>query len=185
MDDKTIVALFFRRSEEAIPALAAQYGPRLRRLARNILRSERDAEECVNDTWLAVWNSIPPQRPQSLAAYVLALGRNTALRRYHKNTARKRNSFYDTALDELADCLAAAETAESALEARELGRQINDFLETLPREDRVMFLRRYWFADSVADIAKAMGTGTNRVSVRLHRTREKLRAYLTERGTVL
>lgn len=185
MEDKTIVALFFRRSEEAIPALAAQYGPRLRRLARNILRSERDAEECVNDTWLAVWNSIPPQRPRSLAAYVLALCRNTALSRYHQNTAQCRNSFYDTALEELADCLAAAETAESALEARELGRQINDFLETLSREDRVMFLRRYWFADSVADIAKALGIKPERVSVRLHRTREKLKKYLTERGAVL
>lgn len=185
MEDEKIVALLFLRSEQAIPALTAKYEPRLRRLARNILRSERDAEECVNDTWLAVWNSIPPQRPQSLAAYVLALGRNTALSRYHKNTARKRNSFYDTALDELEDCLASAETAESALEARELGRQINEFLESLGREDRVMFLRRYWFADSVADIAKAMGARPDRVSVRLHRTRERLKKYLTERGMVL
>lgn len=185
MDDEKIVALFFLRSEQAIPALTEKYEPRLRRLARNILRSERDAEECVNDTWLAVWNSIPPQKPRSLAAYVLTLGRNTALSRYHKNTARKRNSFYDTALEELADSLAAAETAESALEARELGRQINDFLKMLPREDRVMFLRRYWFADAVSDIAKDMGTGTNRVSVRLHRTREKLKQYLAERGTLL
>lgn len=185
MEDKAIVALFFRRSEEAIPALAKKYEPGLRRLARNILRSDRDAEECVNDTWLAVWNSIPPQDPDSLAAYVLALGRNTALRRYHKNTARRRNSFYDTALDELADCLASAETAESAVEARELGRQINAFLADLSETDRSIFLRRYWFAEAVKEIGKSMGLSENRVSVRLHRLREKLKAYLAERGTAL
>lgn len=185
MDDERIIELFFSRSERAVTELAIKYEGLIRRISHNVLRSDRDTEECINDTYFAVWNSIPPQRPDSLKAYVLGVARNTALGKYHKNTARKRNSFYDTALDELAECLPDDKSVESEYDARELGREINAFLETLGREDRVMFVRRYWFSDSVADIAEMLDTRTSRVSVRLFRLREKLRRHLMEKGVAV
>lgn len=185
MEDTKIIEMFFARSEQAVSELAVKYEGPIRRVSNNILRSQRDTDECVNDTYFAVWNSIPPRRPDCLKAYVLGIARNTALGKYHKNTARKRNSFYDTALDELAECLSSDVTVEGEYDARELGREINAFLETLTREDRVMFVRRYWFADSVADIAEMLDTRTSWVSVRLYRTREKLRQHLMEKGVAV
>lgn len=182
MEDERIIELFFARSERAVSELAVKYEKPIRRVAWNVLRSERDTEECVNDTYFALWTSIPPKRPDSLGAYALGVARNTALGRYHRNRAGKRNSFYDAALDELEECLSAGNTVESAYDARELGREINAFLETLGREDRLMFVRRYWFADSLEDIAGMLHTRKSRVSVRLFRIREKLRHHLMERG---
>lgn len=185
MEDQKIIDLFFLRSERAIAQLAEKYEGPVRRLADNILRSRRDAEECANDTWLAIWNSIPPRQPENLGAYVMTVARNLAVSRWRRNSARRRNGFFDAALEELEGCLAAEETAETALDARELGRDINEFLAGRSREDRILFLRRYWFSDSVAQIAQAVGMPANRVSVRLYRIREDLKRYLTERGTVL
>ena len=174
MEDERIIELFYSRSERAVTELAIKYEGLIRRVSHNVLRSDRDMEECINDTYFAVWNNIPPQRPDSLGAYVLGVARNTALGRYHKNTARKRNSFYDTALDELEECLPDDKSVE-----------INAFLETLGREDRLMFVRRYWFADSLEDIADMLDTRKSRVSVRLFRLREKLRRHLMEKGVAV
>lgn len=181
MDDKTIIDLLWNRIESAIDALAAKFGQQLRAMARNSLGSARDAEESVNDTYLAVWNTIPPQRPDPLSAFVYKIGRNQALNRRRSLTAQKRSAGYDLSLDELAGCIPGP-ALEETVEARELGLAIDAFLDTVSRESRVIFLRRYWFGDSVKQIARALGMTENAVSVRLSRTREKLRTYLNKEG---
>lgn len=185
MDDSEILALFYARSERAISALADKYGRAVRRVAVNILGNEQDAEECVNDAYLGAWNTIPPQWPERLAAYVCRMARNIATKRYHANTAQKRNSFYDAALDELAEYIPAPEDAQSSLDAKELAAAINAFLDGLGYEERFMFLRRYWYADPIADIAAMTGKSRRHVSVRLFRTREKLEKYLIKEGMLV
>ena len=181
MEDRQIVKLFLQRSDSAIPATIRKYGSRLWQLAANILHDPRDAEEAVNDTYLALWNAIPPEEPDPLSAYSYRVCRNTALNKYRSNTARMRNTAFDLSLDELAQCI--PDTAmEQTLTARELGRAIDAFLTTQSRDSRVIFLRRYWFGDSVKDIAQALGMKENAVSVRLSRTRSALNLYLIKEG---
>lgn len=182
MQDTEIIALFFARSEQAIAELAAKHGAVCRRVAENILGSAQDAEECVNDAYLGVWNTVPPQRPDPLRTYVCRIVRNLATARYHTNRAQKRSSIYDTALDELEDCLASADTAQTALDARELTALLDRFLVSLREDERVLFVRRYWYADSVAALAGRFGIRENTAAVRLARTREKLRNYLKKEG---
>lgn len=182
MTDEEIIHLFFERSEQAIGALAEKHGGAAARVARNILGSEQDVEECVNDTYLAVWNAIPPHRPSPLRTFVCKIARNLAAKRYHANTAEKRNSRYDLALDELEEALAAVGGVEDELEERELRSAINGFLAALKPADRVLFLRRYWYAEPVKDLAEAAHTTPNSVTVRLFRIREKLRHYLKKEG---
>ena len=182
MDDSGIIALFFERSEQAIAELRKKYDRAVQAVALNILGNEADAEECASDTYLGVWNTVPPKIPDSLKAYTLGLARKISLSRYHVNTAKKRNSFYDTALDELESCLAAPGGPEQELEARELAAAINRFLAGLPREDRQMFVCRYYLAEPVSGIAAKLGLKSGRVSMRLFRIREKLRKFLEEEG---
>lgn len=182
MDDYGIITLFFERSEQAIAELRQKYDRAVKALARNILGNAQDAEECADDTYLGVWNTVPPEVPDSLKAYTLGLARNISLSRYHANTAKKRNSFYDTALDELESCLAAPGGPEQELEARELAAAIDRFLAGLPREDRQMFVCRYYFAEPLSAIAGKLGLKSGRVSMRLFRTREKLRKFLEKEG---
>lgn len=184
MDDRAIIQLLFARAEEAIHALARKFGKRLYAIAMNILNSAQDAEECVNDTYLALWDTIPPQRPDPLCAYTYKVGRNTALKRLRSNTAQLRNSRYDLSLDELAD-LIPDNTLWETLDERELGRAIDRFLSAQSKESRILFLRRYWFGDSVKDIARSMGMKESAVSVRLHRTRSALKDYLYKEGYCL
>ncbi len=184
MEDKRIIDLFFARSELAIEALAAKYGALCSRIAENILGDSMDAEECVNDAYLGVWNSVPPQRPDPLRSFLCRIVRNLSISRYHANTAKKRNSSYDVALEELEGILSGG-SAEEALNERELSRSINRFLDLLEEKTRVMFVLRYYHACPVADIARRMGLRPNNVSVRLLRTREKLREHLREEGFAL
>lgn len=177
MEDSRIIALLWARAESAIEALARKYGARLHRIAMNILGDHHDAEECVNDTYLALWNTIPPQRPDPLVAYACRVSRNTALTRLRNDTALRRCNDYDLSLDELAPCIPAP-SLEEALDARALGRAINAFLGTVSQDSRIIFLRRYWFGDSVKEIAESLSMTENAVSVRLNRTRNKLKAYL-------
>lgn len=184
MDDAQIIELFFARSESAISELDAKYGRLCHRLADNILRSAQDAKECVNDAYLSAWNAIPPQRPESLAAYVGTLVRRCSITRYRANTAMKRNSHYDVCMEELESSLAAPGRAEDPCEAKELAAAIEGFLDTLTKENRVIFMRRYWYADSLADIAALLGLTENGVSIRLTRTRRQLKTYLAEQGVL-
>lgn len=181
MDDKKIISLFFQRAETAISAVAEKYGQRLQQTAHNILHDHHDAEECVNDTYMALWNSIPPQHPNPLLTYASRITRNIALNRLRDSHAQCRRSQYDVSLDELADCIGNA-TLEEEMDVRLLGQHINAFLATLNRDHRNIFLRRYWFGDSVKEIAAAYSLTENTVSVRLNRIRAKLKAYLTQEG---
>lgn len=182
MDDSKIIDLFFERSEQAIVALSQKYGAVCNAVAKNILSNTFDAEECVNDAYLATWNTIPPQKPSPLLTYVCRIVRNLSIKKYHANTAAKRNSFYDVALDELEDCLSSVITVESEVEAKELSHHIDEFLDTLDKESRIMFVQRYWYSESVSAIADRFRLSQNNVSVRLARTREKLKQYLKKEG---
>lgn len=182
MEDKRIIELFFSRSESAISHLSEKYGKLCRKIANNILNNSSDAEECLNDTLLGVWNSIPPNHPDSLISYVCRIARNCALKRYEYNTAQKRNSHYDVALDKLDECLAASSGVEQEIDAMELKNDLDRFLSGLNKTDRVIFMRRYYFSDPYEQIADLIGLSEKNVSVRLTRIRAKLKSHLKERG---
>ena len=181
MEDRSIISMLFARAEGAIEALAKRFEKQLYHTAMNILENREDALECVNDTWFALWNAIPPAQPDPLAPYVQRTGRNIALKRLRSNTAQRRNGSYDLSLDELAGCLPDT-SADFGTDARSVGLAIDEFLSRQSRENRVIFLRRYWFGDSVQEIAKTFGLRENAVSVRLNRIRGKLKDHLIKEG---
>ncbi len=181
LDDEQIIALFFARSEQAIDALDQKYGRLCHSVSYNIVGSRQDAEECVNDAYLGVWNTVPPARPAPLSAYILKIVRNVSIKRYWKTEAGKRNSHYTVALEEIESSLAGPENVEDRMNARELARVIENFLDTLSVKERVIFMRRYTYIDTYADIAKRVGISEKNVSVRLSLIRRKLRQYLTKR----
>ena len=185
MTDAQIIDLFFERSEQAIEELAKKHGGAVSRVAYNILGNSRDTEECVNDTWLGTWNAIPPERPAPLRSFVCRIARNLATKRYHANTAEKRNSQYDLALDELAACIPDRNNVEDAIGAKELAAAIDRFLDTLAYADKFLFMRRYWYADSLTDIAAMSGLRYKTVSVRLTRIKAKLKHYLMKEGLLV
>lgn len=182
MEDSKIIELFFARSELAVTALSEKYGKLCQHIADNILGNHQDAEECVNDAYLGAWNTIPPQKPNPLRTYLCRIVRNIAITKYHANTAQKRNSHYDVALSELEYCLVSPDGADTPLQAKELTHLLNRFLQQQDPHSRVMFVRRYWYSDSVADIASMFHMKPNTVSVQLSRTRNKLRKFLTKEG---
>lgn len=184
MEDRKLIALFFERSEQAITALTLRFGNRLYATAYNILNSREDAEEAVSDTYLALWNAIPPEKPDPLAGYVYRTGRNIALKKLRFLRAQKRSSQYDISLDELSSVLSSG-NLEDAIDARELGLVIDQFLTTLPKQSRILFLRRYWFGDSVKQLSKDFSLTENTVSVRLSRIRTQLKTYLIKEGFFL
>ncbi len=180
MEDKKIIELLWARVEAALDAIAKKFGKRLLYTAMNILGNPQDAEEAVNDTYMALWNAIPPERPDPFAGYVHKTGRNVALKKYRFLTAQKRNTQYDVSLEELSGILPGP-SFEEMMDARALGQAIDRFLDTLSRENRVLFLRRYWFGDSVKSLAGAMGLSENAAAVRLSRLREQLKQYLKDK----
>ncbi len=185
MNDERIIELFFERSEQAIKELDDKYGRVCRSVSYNILNNHADAEECVNDAYFGTWNAIPPAKPNPLCTFVCKIVRNISLKRYEYNTAAKRNSVYDVAMEELENCLSSETTGEKELSERELTQIIETFLNSLSKESRVIFLRRYWFSDTYSDIAKQVGLTEKNVSVRLTRIRKELREYLLEREVLL
>lgn len=185
LDDRRIIELFYERSEQAITELSNKYGSICARVAFNILNNKQDTEECVNDAYLGTWNTIPPQRPGSLLSYVCRIVRNLAIKKYHANTAAKRNSIYDVALDELENCFPSSNSVEDEFNAVETARIIDDFLERLDPENRIMFVRRYWHSDSISDLAELFHTSNHNISVRLSRTRDKLKNHLIKEGVSL
>ena len=185
MDDSKIIELFFARDQQGIRELDDKYGKLFHALSYNIVNDRRDAEECVNDAYLGAWNAIPPARPAPLLSYMVKIVRNISLDLYWRKAAAKRGSRYTVALEEIGGCIPDRETVEDEIEARELARIIGAFLDTLTLENRVIFLRRYWFADSYKDIAEFVGLTEKNISVRLTRIREKLKRYLMEREVSL
>ncbi len=185
MDDSKIIELFFERSEQAIIELSKKYGKLCLKISNNILANESDSDECVNDVLLGVWNTIPPAKPDSLISYVCRITRNLAVKKYRANLATKRNGMFDVCLDELADLLPSDDSIENDLSAEETAKAISEFLRKCKKTDRVIFTRRYFFADKVSDIASLTGKSEHYVSVRLHRTKEKLKLYLYGKGIIV
>ncbi len=182
MEDSKIISLFFERSQQGINEVSDKYGGLCLRIAENILKNPEDAKECVNDAYLALWNTIPPENPNPLKTYLIKIVRNSAIKKYHTNTAKKRNSYYDSALSELEEVLADAHSVENEIVAKEIGLAVNMFLNGISKENRIFFLRRYYYGDSVSEIARLTGHTAHFVSVRLSRTRENLRKYLRKEG---
>ena len=181
MDDEKIIEMFFERSEQAIKELDIKYGKLCHKLAYNILGNHFDAEECVNDAYLGVWNAIPPAKPNPLQAYICKIVRNTSLKLYYKQKAAKRSSMYEISMSEMEEILPSPNTVEDEIETRELAHIIDDFLETMTAENRVIFMLRYAYSETYADIAKRVGLTEKNVSVRLSRIRQKMKQYLIER----
>ena len=183
MDDRKIIQLYWDRNEQAIAATADKYGDYCASIAKNILGNIEDAEECVNDTYLKTWNSIPPHRPELLSAFLGKITRNLSFNRYKHNTAEKRGGGeLSVVLDELSELVSGREDVEHALNTKEITEAINAFLETLSHEKRSIFVSRYWYTYSVSEIAAEYGMKEGAVSMTLNRVRKKLHGYLSERG---
>ncbi|MGM9550346.1 MAG: RNA polymerase sigma factor [Faecousia sp.] len=181
MEDEKIIDLYWERKDEAIMETQRAYGRQLQTIAERIVQSYEDAEESVNDTYLAVWRTIPPKRPRYFFAYLAKICRNFAFGRLDWRDAAKRRAEVVTLSEEMAMCIPDTKR-EQAAEGKEIARALNAFLGTLSQENRVLFVRRYWYVDTVAEIAQRFGTSESKVKTRLHRIREKLRAYLAQEG---
>ena len=185
MDDEAILALFRQRQESALAETAAKYGRPCYRVADNILSDSRDAEECVNDTWLHAWNSIPPEHPEQFSAWLIRVTRNLALSRLRRRMAKKRGGDQITlVIDELAECLPGKSDPQREMERRELAEYIDRFLATLRPQDRDVFVARYFFAATMDELAGRTGWTKARIHSMLQRTRGKLRNYLTEEALI-
>ena len=177
MQDQDIIALYFARNQQAITETDKKYGGDCMRVSYNILNNRQDAEECVNDTYLHTWRTIPPTRPSSLRAFLCRIVRNLSLSRFRDLHRQKRNRDLEVSLEEISYCIPAP-----ADNADELAAHISDFLETEERLDRLLFMGRYFHGISVKELALRCGMTPNGVSARLYRCRERLRVYLQERG---
>ena len=186
MNDSQIVALFFDRDQRAIEETAAKYGNYCYSIVRNILNNREDAEEAVSDTYLALWASIPPHKPTVLRTFLGKIARRTALKHWEKMRTQKRGGGETAlALEELSEYLSDGSTPETAMETAELTQILNAFLRQLPKVERQVFVCRYWYLDSITDIAIRFGFSQSKVKSMLARTRMKLRAALTKEGIVL
>ena len=183
MEERRIVELLWARDEAALRAAEDCCGPLCRGLARNLLGSPEDAEECWSDALLRAWNAIPPERPLHFRAYLAKLTRGLAVDRLRERSAEKRGGGAAPALlDELAECIPGGESAEEALDARELGAAVSAFVRDLPARERTLFVRRYFHGEALGEIAKRLGMKENSAAVALRRVREQLRARLTKEG---
>lgn len=183
MDDIKIIELYWERNEQAIQVTSQKYGSYCTSIAKNILGNMEDVEECVNDTYLNAWNSMPPHRPNILATFLGKITRNLSFDRYKRNTADKRGgNELPLVLDELAELVSGKETVEQELDYKELIKDINSFLDMLSLEKKQIFVSRYWYTDSISVIAKRHKMKEGAVSMTLNRLRQKLHHYLTERG---
>lgn len=184
MEDEEIINLFLARSDNAVQMLQEKYGRISQAIAGNILTSCEDAEECVNDAYLQVWNSIPPNHPESLSAYVLRIVRNSAISRLRYNSSMKRSAEYTLAYEEIAESVMGESSPEQRLESKALLRSVEQFLDGLSKRDRILFVRRYWFADTYSTLAELTGMTEKNVSVRLTRIRRQLKKYLIKQGVL-
>lgn len=183
MDDERIIDLYWQRNEQAITETDKKYGALCSSIAYGILASPEDTEECLSDTYMATWNSLPPQRPRLLRAYLGRITRNLSLNRMRNGSTRKRGGGeLDLIYEELENCVAAGSGPEKCLEEKELIQAVEAFLAGLPREDRLMFLYRYWLAQPVKKIAMRMGCKPGRVNSALYRSRQKLIDHLEKEG---
>lgn len=181
MTDSQIIELFWKRNEAAIAQTDATYGRRLYTISDKILRSRQDAEESVNDTYMRAWETIPPQKPNYFFAYLAKLCRNFSLQRLQWNSAAKRNGEVVSLTQEMENCI-PDRSHERRLEGKEIGRMLDRFLDSLSVESRLIFMRRYWYADSIQEIASRYHISQSKVKTQLHRTRNKLQQFLESEG---
>ena len=183
MEDARIIELYWARDERAITESQRSYGNYCKAIAKRILRSEEDASECLNDTWFGAWNAIPPSRPNILSAFLGKITRNLSLKKLRAETAAKRGGGEaELTLDELSECIPAAGGVEDSILAAELAETINRFLAELPKEERQIFMCRYFYFDQVKEIADRFGLGESKVKMTLKRTRDKLLVHLEKEG---
>lgn len=183
MKDDDIIALYWERNEQAIRETQARYGFTCFRVAQNILKSREDCEECVNETWLRAWNGIPPAKPNNLKQFLITITRNLAFNTWRRQNAERRGGGeIEAVLDELEECVSASGNPEDQLVGQELRNSINGFLKNLTVRERDVFLRRYYYVESVQDISDRYGIKTGNVAVMLWRVRKKLRKHLEKEG---
>lgn len=182
MDDLNIVQLFWDKDQDAIMNLAEKYGEKLYSLAYGILHNHEDTEEAVNDTYLKVWNAIPPEKPIYLFAFIAKICRCTALDKYDWNHAKKRHIQLGDVVNELDNCVVADMQNRDNIKGYELGDALSSFLRQLPKQKRWIFIRRYWYFDSIADISFRYGISQSKVKTTLHRTRRQLKCFLESEG---
>ena len=186
MEDREIVDLYWQRSERAIEESSLKYGSYCMTIATHILGSRPDAEECVNDTWFQAWRAIPPHRPERLSVFLGRITRNLSINLSEKNSAAKRGGqTLPAALDELSECVPSPQNVEEEAEGRQLTESINHFLSELPKEKRIIFVKRYWYLLPVREIAQSLGIGESKVKMTLLRTRNELKQYLEREGVSL
>ena len=182
IDDEKIIEMFFERSEQGIRELDIKYGKACHNLSYHIVGSRQDAEECVNDAYLGAWNAIPPARPNPLLSYLLKIVRNISLKIYWRKEAAKRSSHYTIALEEIEACIADQKNIEEEIEVRELACIIESFLDTLTIENRVIFMRRYWYLSPIKEISTDYSISESKVKMSLLRSRNELRQLLEKEG---
>jgi RNA polymerase sigma-70 factor (ECF subfamily) len=186
LDDTQIVELYLSRSENAIAETEKQYGSYCSAIAMNILKNRQDSEECVNDAFLKVWQSIPPARPTKFSAFLGKIVRNLSLDKYEaKNAAKRGGNEVPILLSELEGCIPSENKVENQVEDNELIRMIEEFLSTLRKEDKIFFIRRYWYSNTVPEIVKKFNVSEGKITMSLHRTRKKLKNYLEKRGVLV
>ena len=185
MDDVQIVALYFARDEAAITQTARKYGPSLKGIAMNLLYNTEDAEECVNDTYHAAWNRIPPTYPQCLFAFLGRIVRNLSISRIRMQKAKKRDGGVEILLSELEDCIPTGNAVEQVIEGQELTGYISDWLKTLSQEERVCFVRRYWYGEEVKVLAKKFHVTAAQMAQRMLKLRKSLKKYLEGKGVAV
>jgi RNA polymerase sigma-70 factor (ECF subfamily) len=182
VEDEQIIALYLKRDEGTIMETEEKYGAFCRKIAVSILTDPADGEECVNDAYLQAWNAIPPQKPSHLGAWLGRVVRNNALNLWKKNHRKKRYDGMEQLFSELTDCVPSPTTVEQELDGQELTAFLNTWLGTLPRDDRVLFLRRYWNGESIRNLAKQSGVSPAKLAKRMYRLRQNLRAALEKEG---
>ena len=182
MDDETIVSLYWARDESAIAETSSKYGGLCNHIANNILSNYQDREECINDSYLAVWNAIPYKHPNKFSVFLSRIVRNLALKKYEYISAAKRNPAIVTSLEELGDCVSGTDSIELEIEKRNIENTINKFLWRLDEEKRNVFIRRYWYFDSIETICKYTGFSQSKVKSMLYEMRRKLKKYLESEG---
>lgn len=184
-EDIKIIDLLFERNESGLSQIEAKYKNLYKSILAKLLSNGEDVEECENDVLLAVWNSIPPNRPENLSAYICKIARNVSINKFKYNTRTKRSKGYITAIEELSECIpdkAAEGSFDKKAEQKEISEAISDFLRGMDAETRILFIRRYFYLESVTELSKRYGISENRISVKLFRTRAKLHKYLEKEG---
>lgn len=185
MEDSQIINLYWSRDQAAIHETDIKYGRMLETISYNILSNHEDCKECINDTYYNVWNAIPPKRPNSLTAYLGRIVRNLSINRWHQQRAQKRYNGIEVMLSELSDCVPSKDNIETDIETKELAKSISNWISGLAIDDRVLFLRRYWFGDSLNNLAEESKTTPNKLAGRMYRLRQSLKKSLEREDVYL